>query len=84
MTHEQCKHLLADLSDYLDGQAAEEVCAEIDRHLAGCEDCRVVVDTLRKTVELYHDLPQPELSDAAKARLYAALDLSQYTGRTGA
>ena len=38
----RCAHLLADLSDYLDGEAAAEVCAAIERHLADCEDCRVV------------------------------------------
>lgn len=75
MAHEQCKHLLADLSDYLDGEAAESVCAEIERHLADCEDCRAVVDTLRKTIYLYRQMPQPTLSDDARARLIAALSL---------
>ncbi len=74
----RCQHLLADLSDYLDGEAAAEVCAEIERHLAGCEDCRAVVDTLGKTVTLYHNLPQPNLPVATRARLFAALDLGEY------
>lgn len=68
-----CKHLLSDLSDYLDGEAAAEVCAEIERHLAECVDCRAVVDTLRKTVYLYRTLPQPTFPDEARARLIAAL-----------
>ena len=74
----RCAHLLADLSDYLDGEAAAEVCAAIERHLADCEDCRVVVDTLGKTVTLYHQLPQPNLPVATRARLFAALDLGEY------
>ena len=78
MAKQTCQHLLADLSLYLDGEAPAELCAEIERHLAGCEDCRVVVDTLRKTVTLYHELPQPELSDDARLRLYKALDLSEF------
>lgn len=76
-THGDCKHLLADLSDYLDGEAAAEVCAEIERHLADCADCRAVVDTLRKTIHLYHILPQPTLSQDARARLFAALLLTE-------
>ena len=75
MDVENCRHLLGDLSDYLDGEASDEICAEIERHMDGCEDCQVVIDTLRKTVHLYHDLPQPELPEDARQRLYRALDL---------
>lgn len=78
MPTEGCHHLLHELSDYLDGEASAEVCAEIERHLAGCEDCTAVVDTARKTVDLYHDLPQPELSPAVRARLFKTLDLSEF------
>jgi anti-sigma factor RsiW len=78
MEHENCQHLLDDLSDFLDGEASAEVCAEIERHLASCENCRVMVDTLRKTVILYRELPQPELPQDARQRLYQALDLEVY------
>lgn len=78
MDHENCQHLLDDLSDFLDGEASAEVCAEIERHLADCENCRVMVDTLRKTIILYHDLPQPALPQDAKARLYRSLDLEAF------
>lgn len=76
-SHGNCKHLLADLSGYLDGEAAAEICAEIERHLAECTDCRAVVDTLRKTIYLYHTLPQPTLSPDARRRLFAALSLPE-------
>lgn len=78
MPTEQCHHLLGALSDYLDGEASAEVCAEIERHLAECDDCTAVVDTARKTVSLYHALPQPALSSAARARLYKTLGLSDF------
>jgi anti-sigma factor RsiW len=77
LTHD-CGHLLGELSAYLDGDAGPEICAEIERHLRDCADCRVVVDTLRKTVSLYHTQPPLHLSDAARGRLYAALDLEPY------
>jgi predicted anti-sigma-YlaC factor YlaD len=70
--------MLGDLSDFLDGEASEELCAEIERHMVGCEECRIVVDTLRKTVMLYRDLPRPEMSPAARQRLYHSLDLDDY------
>jgi len=78
MGQHDCQRLLGDLSGYIDGEASAELCAEIERHLAGCDDCRVVVDTLRKTVALYHDLPQPELSAGARERLYKTLDLEEF------
>jgi predicted anti-sigma-YlaC factor YlaD len=72
-----CKHLLSDLASYLDGEAADSVCAEIERHLAECADCRAVVDTLHKTIYLYRTLPQPAFPDAARTRLIAALAFDQ-------
>ena len=73
-----CRHMLGDLSDYLDGEASEALCAEIEQHMASCEDCRIVVDTLGKTVLLYRDLPQPTLSAGARERLYHSLELEAY------
>jgi predicted anti-sigma-YlaC factor YlaD len=70
------------LSDHLDGEASGELCAEIERHLAGCEKCRIVVDTLRMTVTLYHRLPQPLMPAQARERLYKRLDLSDYMPHT--
>ncbi len=81
MTEHNCHHLLDDLSDFLDGEASAEVCAEIERHLVDCENCQVMVDTLQKTIVLYHELPQPELPDAARQRLYQALDLNDFLPR---
>jgi anti-sigma factor RsiW len=78
MTDVTCRDLLDGLSDYLDGEAPGALCAEIERHLAGCEKCRIVVDTLRKTVTLYHHLPQPEMPAQVRERLYKRLDLADY------
>jgi len=78
MQHESCRHLLAELSAFLDGEAPAELCDEIERHLSDCGDCRVVVDTLRKTVLLYHDLPRSPLPPAARERLYKKLDLTEF------
>ena len=55
--HGECRELLKDLSDYVDGDLDETLCLEIEHHMAECDNCRVVVDTLRRTVDLYHTLP---------------------------
>lgn len=75
-THQhRCGEWLGELSDYLDGEASAELCALIETHMRGCDNCKVMVDTLRKTVTLYHTTPQPEFSAEARARLFRVLDL---------
>ncbi len=78
MPHSHCEELLGSLSDYLDGEASARLCAEIAEHMASCERCRVVVDTLRKTVTLYRQLAQPVIPEQARERLYRTLDLTDY------
>lgn len=78
MKHENCRELLDSLSDCMDDEAKAKLCAEIKHHMGGCVHCRVVIDTLRKTVTLYHHLPEPTLPDQARERLYKVLDLSSY------
>ena len=78
MDAENCRDMLGGLSDYLDGEASDELCAEIERHMAGCDKCRIVVDTLGKTIFLYRELPRPEMSEDARRRLYQSLDLQEY------
>jgi len=73
-----CQVLLANLSIYLDGEASDAVCEEIEQHLSECDDCRVVVDTLNQTLHLYHTLPQPDMPEDLRERLYKSLDLEPY------
>ena len=47
-----CKQLLNDLSEYLDGELDPVLVQNLTMHLEHCEDCRIVVDTTRKTIEV--------------------------------
>ncbi len=71
----QCREMLGSLSDYVDGDLEAALCEQIERHMASCGNCRAVVDTLRKTVLLYHDHGHAELPADARERLYAELKL---------
>ncbi len=73
-----CRHLLEGLSAYIDGEAGVALCAEIERHLAECENCRVVVDTLRRTVLLYREEKPAPLPPGVRLRLYKALELDNF------
>ena len=59
-THSNCESLLGFLSDYVDGELGAELCREIEKHIAECEDCRIVVDTTRKTIDLVHASNDPQ------------------------
>ena len=74
-----CRDLLGALSDYIDGELEAELCAEIEQHVATCENCSIVVDTLKRTVTLYHDHGHEPLPEDVKLRLLAALDLTPPT-----
>jgi predicted anti-sigma-YlaC factor YlaD len=78
MNEKNCKSLLGSLSDYVDGTAQEEFCQELERHLADCEDCRIVVDTLKKTVYLYHSSTDTTLPLPVRERLFKRLNLDDY------
>jgi anti-sigma factor RsiW len=77
---DECKHLLGQLSDYVDGELGQAMCQEIERHLAGCQDCRVVVDTLRKTVLLYQSYSSDPIPGDVEERLFKVLDLEDLRG----
>ncbi len=70
-----CQELKAQLSDYIDGDLDERLCKELERHLATCENCRIVVDTLRKTILLYRDYGATPMPTQAHERLVKALKL---------
>jgi anti-sigma factor (TIGR02949 family) len=70
-----CQDLLAQISDYIDGELEEELCAALETHLADCHNCRVMVDTVQKTITLYRRQANSELPSDVQDRLYKVLKL---------
>lgn len=68
-----CKEFLDQLSDYVDAEARDELCRAIDEHLARCSGCKLVVDTVRKTIMLYHNDGPAETPVRVSAALQSAL-----------
>ena len=57
-----CNEVLEQLAEYLDDDAREELCQAIEAHLTRCHDCRLEVDTVKKTIVLYQvdkEVPLP-------------------------
>ena len=77
--HENCEQLLGSLSEYIDGGLTPELCEEIEKHLAGCDDCRVVLNTTKRTIDLVHaPIEKPDLPDDVRERLFKRLNLDDY------
>ena len=68
-----CKSLIREISDYIDGDLDLSVKQELERHLQDCEDCQMVVDQTRLSVEIFCDSKPVELPPDVKARLHDAL-----------
>ena len=68
-----CKGVVRELSEYLDGNLDPTLAEELNRHLEHCDDCRVVVDTTRKTIEIYCNTEPLPLPADVRQRLHRAL-----------
>ncbi len=74
-----CWDMIGTLSDYIDGELSPELCKSLEAHLTECEDCRVVVDTMKKTIELYKvESGKESIPPKVKERLYARLNLEDF------
>ena len=68
-----CKKVILELASYLDGVLDSSVRIDLEQHLAGCSDCRVVVDTTRKTIQIFCNSEPVPLPNDVRARLHTAL-----------
>jgi len=75
--HNTCQDILDHISDYVDGELEVTLCAELETHLAGCRNCRVMVDTVRKTITLYHSQAPAELPSGVEERLHKVLKMDK-------
>ncbi len=69
----KCEELLALLNEYVDGTVDPGLCAEFEKHMAGCNPCQVVVDNIRKTITLYKEGQVCDLPLEFRNRLHQAL-----------
>ena len=70
----KCKGLLSELADYLDEMLDPALRAEIEEHLAKCTNCRVVVNTTKKTIEIFCNSEPVPLPMDTRERLHLALE----------
>jgi hypothetical protein len=69
----KCEEMLAMLNEYVDGTVDPAVCAEFEKHMAGCNPCQIVVDNIRQTITLYKDGQPYDLPTPFRTKLHACL-----------
>jgi anti-sigma factor RsiW len=68
-----CDQVLAELQDYLDDELTAEVRRQMEGHISHCKTCKVIYDSLKRTLTLVTDsgsfeLP-PGVSDKIQQRV---------------
>jgi anti-sigma factor RsiW len=68
-----CKGVILELSNYIDGELDPAVALELERHLSACEDCTMIFDQTKKSIEILCDAEPVSLAAEVQARLHQAL-----------
>jgi anti-sigma factor RsiW len=68
-----CTDFLAKLTDFFDGNIEPDLMSEVTEHLGHCHHCEVVVDTTRKTIEVYRGTEVYDFPDDLSVRLRSAI-----------
>lgn len=69
-----CRHVWDHISEYIDGSIDAAIRADVERHLAHCEICSAVLDSVRNVIVLMMDDRVIELPVDFSKRLHARLD----------
>ncbi len=64
-----CSKYIQNIADFIDGEIDETLCADIEKHLKECNNCRLMVDTLKQTVVLCRDGKKEKLPPELEAKL---------------
>ncbi len=68
-----CSQIIAQLSDYLDGEVSPETRQMVEKHLAKCHRCSLVYSTTRQTLRIVTDCGAFAIPVAVGTRLHARM-----------
>jgi len=75
-TANDCQETLQRLNAYIDGELDPSLCSDLEAHIEACVDCRIVLNTIQKTIQLcQNDGEQTTLPPGARERLMVSLGL---------
>jgi hypothetical protein len=80
----KCEELLRMLNDYVDGDIDPGICEEFQKHLTGCNPCKIVVDNIHKTITLYKNDCEYKMPVQFRRKLHEAMKRKWHeTAKTG-
>ena len=68
-----CRKLLSEVSNYLSGDVDAAVRQELEAHAAKCPNCWVVIDTTRKTIQIFQGCEPYAIPESLQDKLQKAL-----------
>ncbi len=73
--NKDCLTKLETICSQLGEDLSSERCKMLKEQMKKCPGCCAYIDTIKKTVELYHNLPDEEISFEVHRRLWKILPL---------
>ena len=77
-----CKEFLQELNDYLDETADGELRRRLEAHVTECPNCFVIVDTTKKTLQVYKGMEPQVIPPDVHSRLMQALERKMAARKT--
>jgi len=71
-----CDELVSYLSDYIDQDLDDDLTAAAQEHLATCQNCRVVLHTTRRVIQLGQEHYQVGIPPLRRDRLFTHLRMA--------
>jgi Putative zinc-finger len=78
-----CKQFLTELNDYLDPGVDAGLKVRLERHVSECPNCFVIVDTTKKTLQVYKGMQEQNIPEDVQSRLWSALERKMAAKRMG-
>ena len=69
-----CKQFLEELNAFLDDSTDPEFRSKLNQHVSECPNCWVVVDTTKKTIDVYKGMDPTPIPENVRTKLLAALE----------
>ena len=70
-----CRQFLQELNDYLDPNVDMELKRRLESHVSECPNCFVIVDTTRRTLQVFKGVEPQTIPEDVRTRLLKALEL---------
>jgi hypothetical protein len=75
-----CREVLDQLAEYLDDEARQELVRQVNLHVGSCQHCRIEVDTLKRTIQIFQYNEEVVLPARLDERLRSALEQAYRAG----